>query len=224
MTIGENLKILRKENNLTQQALGDLLHVSNKTISKWESNRSIPDIDTIKKIAKLFDIEYKILIDGDVGDVGIVKQHKSMKQSLVLSLYIIFLIVLNYFFGKVFVIYSFHFIFMFIAIIISTGALLAICKTYINRKKLSSLIFLSISSVNLFVLITTIFTSEQLFMELFVILAVYWLFISIISYFIHTKIKSKKIFIFLFIIYILMELLIPIVVLYGIGMSSYGNV
>lgn len=65
MSIAENIKIRRIQNNMTQKQLGDKLFVSDKTISKWESNRSVPDITMIKRIAAVLQVEYDVLIDGD---------------------------------------------------------------------------------------------------------------------------------------------------------------
>ena len=49
-SFGKTLAKLRKERKLTQQELADLLNVTNKTISKWETNTTAPDIDTLKRI------------------------------------------------------------------------------------------------------------------------------------------------------------------------------
>ncbi len=64
MAISQNIKTQRLNKQLTQKQLGDLLFVSDKTISKWESGRSVPDIFMIKKIASTLDISYEVLIDG----------------------------------------------------------------------------------------------------------------------------------------------------------------
>ena len=48
--IGEFIAKCRKEKKLTQQELGDKLYVSDKTISSWESGRTLPDINTIVDI------------------------------------------------------------------------------------------------------------------------------------------------------------------------------
>lgn len=53
MSVSVNIKLLRQQKNLTQKVLGDILHVSNKTISKWENGRGLPDIETIKRIAEV---------------------------------------------------------------------------------------------------------------------------------------------------------------------------
>lgn len=54
--IGEKIKKLRTKNKLTQQELGDKLYVSDKTISSWESGRTLPDINTIVDIGNIFNI------------------------------------------------------------------------------------------------------------------------------------------------------------------------
>ena len=54
--IGEKIKELRTKNKLTQQELGDKLYVSDKTISSWESGRTLPDINTLIDISNVFNI------------------------------------------------------------------------------------------------------------------------------------------------------------------------
>ena len=56
MSLGEKIKLLRKSKNLTQNELGKLLNVSFQAVSKWEKNVSQPDIETIKKICEIFEI------------------------------------------------------------------------------------------------------------------------------------------------------------------------
>ena len=52
--ISKNIKRLRKENNLTQDALAEKLFVSEKTISKWETGNGIPDTNTLPKLCEIF--------------------------------------------------------------------------------------------------------------------------------------------------------------------------
>lgn len=55
---GKELKRLRKENHMTQEKLSELIGVSNRTISKWESgNSSRPDLETTKKICEVFKVD-----------------------------------------------------------------------------------------------------------------------------------------------------------------------
>lgn len=51
MTIGENIKRIRKEKNLTQKKLGEMCGIAEPTIRKYESNKLNPKIETIDKIA-----------------------------------------------------------------------------------------------------------------------------------------------------------------------------
>lgn len=65
MTYGEKIVKLRKENNLTQEQLAELLSVSRQAVSKWESCVSFPETEKLIKMSKLFScsLDY-ILNDG----------------------------------------------------------------------------------------------------------------------------------------------------------------
>lgn len=54
MSIGKNIKRLRELNEYTQDALGDKLGVSGKTVSSWEINRTQPKIDKIQRMGEIF--------------------------------------------------------------------------------------------------------------------------------------------------------------------------
>lgn len=64
--IGENIAKLRKANNMSQNDLAKKLNVSNKTISKWECNKAIPDIDILNHIANIFNISLDELTNTDI--------------------------------------------------------------------------------------------------------------------------------------------------------------
>lgn len=74
MTIAEKLKQLRKDNNMTQEDLAEKLNVSRQTISKWETNTTIPDADNIVAISKLFNITTDELLDYRIETVQKKKQ------------------------------------------------------------------------------------------------------------------------------------------------------
>ena len=65
MTIGDRLLKLRKERNLSQEDLANELDVSRQTISKWETNQSMPDFDKIVPLCKYFGITTDELLTGD---------------------------------------------------------------------------------------------------------------------------------------------------------------
>ena len=56
MTIGEKIKQLRKNNDLTQEKLADYLCVSYQAVSKWECGLSSPDISLIAPLTRLFHV------------------------------------------------------------------------------------------------------------------------------------------------------------------------
>ena len=56
MTIGERIKMLRKQNNMTQENLAEHLCVSYQAVSKWETGLSSPDLSLIPPLTKLFNI------------------------------------------------------------------------------------------------------------------------------------------------------------------------
>ena len=49
---GKIIKELREKENLTQSELANMISVSNKTISKWETGKGLPDISLIEPLAK----------------------------------------------------------------------------------------------------------------------------------------------------------------------------
>ena len=54
MEFGEKLQELRKKKGLTQEELAEFLFVSRTAVSKWESGRGYPNIESLKAIAKFF--------------------------------------------------------------------------------------------------------------------------------------------------------------------------
>lgn len=58
----------RKKKNLTQQQLADIIHVSNKTISKWENNRGLPDISLIIPLSNALDVNPLEILKGNMQD------------------------------------------------------------------------------------------------------------------------------------------------------------
>lgn len=65
MELHEKLQELRKQNGLTQEALAQKLYVSRAAVSKWESGRGCPSIDSLKAIAALYGITVDRLLSGD---------------------------------------------------------------------------------------------------------------------------------------------------------------
>lgn len=61
---GNTIKKLREKNNLTQLELANILNVSDKTISKWETGRGLPDISLIDPLSKVLNISITELFSG----------------------------------------------------------------------------------------------------------------------------------------------------------------
>ena len=65
MEFHEKLQELRKSRGLTQEELAEALYVSRTAISKWESGRGYPSIDSLKEISRYFSISIDDLLSGE---------------------------------------------------------------------------------------------------------------------------------------------------------------
>ena len=65
MEFNEKLQELRKQKGLTQEELSEKLYVSRTAISKWESGRGYPNIESLKAIAKFFSVTVDELLSTD---------------------------------------------------------------------------------------------------------------------------------------------------------------
>ena len=63
MNVGEKIKALRQQNGLSQEGLANKLGVSRQAISKWETNRGVPDIENLKCLSKLINVSLDYLVD-----------------------------------------------------------------------------------------------------------------------------------------------------------------
>lgn len=66
MTLGEKITLLRKQNGWSQEELADRLDISRQSVSKWESNASVPDLDKIIKLSVLFSVSTDYLLKDNV--------------------------------------------------------------------------------------------------------------------------------------------------------------
>ncbi len=65
MEFHEKLQELRKQKGLTQEELAEVLFVSRSAVSKWESNRGYPNIESLKAIANFFKVSVDALLSGE---------------------------------------------------------------------------------------------------------------------------------------------------------------
>lgn len=83
MNLSDNLKRIRKENNLSQEQLADKLGVSRQSVSKWESGLAYPEMDKVLQICKLFNLNIDELLNQDLKQVEENKQSKSNINKIV---------------------------------------------------------------------------------------------------------------------------------------------
>ena len=67
--IGKNLQTLRKQKNLTQEALADLIGVARQTIAKWETEESVPDLETAGRLASVLDVALDDLVNAPTEEL-----------------------------------------------------------------------------------------------------------------------------------------------------------
>ncbi|MBR2894735.1 MAG: helix-turn-helix transcriptional regulator [Oscillospiraceae bacterium] len=81
MEFHEKLQELRKQSGLTQEELAECLYVSRAAISKWESGRGYPNIDSLKAIAKFFSVTIDELLSSNEL-LGIAEEdHKQQREN-----------------------------------------------------------------------------------------------------------------------------------------------
>lgn len=66
MSLGERIYKLRTEKNLSQGDLAEMLDVSRQSISKWENNSAVPDLEKIVKLSDIFGISLDELVKGEL--------------------------------------------------------------------------------------------------------------------------------------------------------------
>lgn len=62
---GSTIKALREKKNYTQRQLADLINISDKTISKWETGKGLPDISLLEPLAKSLNVSVAELLSGE---------------------------------------------------------------------------------------------------------------------------------------------------------------
>lgn len=74
MTLGEKIYALRMKNGLSQEAFGEKLGVSRQSVSKWETDQSVPELDKIVIISDLFSVSTDYLLKESVGEESITSE------------------------------------------------------------------------------------------------------------------------------------------------------
>lgn len=66
MNLGETIYNLRKEKKLSQGDLAEQLSVSRQSVSKWENNSAVPDLDKLVKLSTIFGVSLDELVKGEM--------------------------------------------------------------------------------------------------------------------------------------------------------------
>lgn len=65
--VGELIRILRKENHMTQLQLAEKLHVSDKAVSKWERGMGCPEVSFMTELSRIFEVDIQNLLSGELN-------------------------------------------------------------------------------------------------------------------------------------------------------------
>ncbi len=68
MTIGQNIKRLRRNADMTQEELAEMLSISSQAVSHWETDSAMPDISLLPMIANIFDVTTDSLLGVDISN------------------------------------------------------------------------------------------------------------------------------------------------------------
>ncbi|MCM1183838.1 MAG: helix-turn-helix domain-containing protein [Roseburia sp.] len=62
---GQFIKTLRREKQMTQEQLAEIMGVTNRSVSRWENGVNMPDFDLVMELANYFDVGIEELLDGE---------------------------------------------------------------------------------------------------------------------------------------------------------------
>ena len=68
MSFGENVGFYRHQLDITQEELAERLFVSRQTVSRWETDSTLPDVETIIKLCNIFGCDMDTLVRGNPSD------------------------------------------------------------------------------------------------------------------------------------------------------------
>ena len=90
MDFGQQIKKVRTDHKLTQEEMANKLNVSRQTISSWENNRNLPDLELVVQIAEKFNLSVDELLTGENLKDKLVKDGREVtKQRLNRNIYLI---------------------------------------------------------------------------------------------------------------------------------------
>ena len=80
--IGSFLKELRKEKGITQEQFAEVLSVSGRTVSRWETGSNMPDISLLINIAEYFDVSIPEIINGERKSENMNEEVREVAETL----------------------------------------------------------------------------------------------------------------------------------------------
>lgn len=80
--IGSFLKELRKEKGITQEQFAEILGVSGRTVSRWETGNNMPDISLLIHIAEYFDVSIPEIINGERKSENMNEEVREVAETL----------------------------------------------------------------------------------------------------------------------------------------------
>lgn len=80
MKFGERLKQTRQQQNLTQSAVAEVLHVSRQTVSSWETGNSYPSIDSLIELSDFYHLSLDTLLKEDEGMTDTLRKPEILKE------------------------------------------------------------------------------------------------------------------------------------------------
>ena len=72
MSFGENLQLIRKKNQLSQEDLAEMLGVSRQAVSKWELGEGYPEVDKLVILSRKLNVSIDSLLTGEKAPVTVV--------------------------------------------------------------------------------------------------------------------------------------------------------
>ena len=78
--IGEFLRELRKEKELTQEQLAEQFNISRRSVSRWETGSNMPDVVLLIEIADFFEVDIREIIDGQRKSENMDKEKETLKK------------------------------------------------------------------------------------------------------------------------------------------------
>ena len=79
MKFGENLKLIRKNKNMSQEELAEKVNVTRQSVSKWENGEAYPEMNNILELCKIFNCKINDLVHTDMSDITSLDEEIVMK-------------------------------------------------------------------------------------------------------------------------------------------------